>query len=102
VPETSSAVAITLSVPAPRRAQWITVNGSGFDPRQQYLVRVVQGDQGWVVQVPTSPRGDGSFAVPVRVPPDATPGTATVVACVVTVNRGPTADCGRTALVIEP
>jgi serine/threonine protein kinase len=101
-PVAASTVSIALSAGTPRRAQWITVQGAGFDARQQFLVRVVQGDREWQVQSPTSPRGDGTFAIPVQVPTDAATGGGAVVACVFVVNHGPTTDCGRRSVVIQP
>jgi serine/threonine protein kinase len=98
----SVTVSVTLDAGAARRAQWVTVHGAGFDPRQQYLVQVVQGGREWEVQSPTSPRADGSFSIPVQVPADAAAGPASVVACVVMVKRGPTSTCGRQGVAIQP
>jgi serine/threonine-protein kinase len=97
----SATVSVTLDAGAARRAQWVTVRGAGFDPRQQYLVQVVQGGREWEVQSPTSPRADGSFSIPVQVPADAAAGPASVVACVVMVKRGPTSTCGRQGVAIQ-
>ena len=63
--------------------QQVTVNGSGFDPRRQYVI-TLRHDNGsqWQLQPPSSPQSNGSYSTTVRIPPDAPPGGAFIVACI--------------------
>ena len=97
----ASGVSIALSSSTAPRGSSINVLGRGFDPRQQYIITVVQGSRSWRVQGTASPRLDGSFSNPIQVPTDAQPGGATVVACVYIVNAGPTSNCGSRPLTIS-
>lgn len=68
----------------------VQVSGRGFDATQQYTVDFVQGTSRQRLFGPASPRADGSFTNPVRIPSSARPGTATLVSCVYLVQQDET------------
>jgi serine/threonine protein kinase len=86
---------ITLSQQAPHRGDDIRVDGQGFDPGQQFVVVLQQGDSRWMLRAPASPDGDGAFSVPVQIPDDARRGLGTVAACISVVGTGQTTSCAQ-------
>jgi eukaryotic-like serine/threonine-protein kinase len=95
-------VALAVAGPPPRAGDYVQVSGSGFDPRQQYVIDLRQNGRTWSVWGTSSPRADGSFAVPVRIPAGAQTGTGTLVACVYLVNQGPTTRCAQAPVTVRP
>lgn len=91
---------IRLSRQAPHRGDDIGVDGQGFDPGQQFVVVLQQGDRQWVLQEPGSPDGDGTFSVQVQIPDDAQRGRGTVAACIAVVRTGQTTSCAQQPVVI--
>jgi hypothetical protein len=91
---------ITLSRQAPHRGDDIRVDGQGFDPDQQFVVMLQQGDRQWVLQVPASPHGDGAFSVSVQIPDDAERGQGTIAACISVVGTGQTTSCAQQPVFI--
>jgi hypothetical protein len=85
---------------APRRDQTIQVQGRGFDPAQQYVIVLQQGDRRWVLQTPASPDGEGAFSSPVRIPGDARRGPGVVAACISQVGTGQTTSCAQQQVFI--
>ena len=83
-----------------RRGQTVQVDGRGFDPAQQYVILLQQGDRRWVLQTPASPDGSGAFSSPIRIPGDARRGGAVVAACVSLVASGQTTSCAQQQVVI--
>jgi len=91
---------IRLSRQAPHRGNDIRVDGQGFDPGQQFVVLLQQGDRRWVLQAAASPRGDGAFSVRVQIPDDAHRGPGTVAACIAVVGTGQTTSCAQQPVFI--
>jgi serine/threonine-protein kinase len=100
---TPAGLSMSVSDPNPRPGeQNVIVTGHGFDPAQQYVIYFVQQDHG--VQLlfgPASPRGNGDFSSPVRIPTGAQPGNAVIAGCVYVVNRGPTSRCAVVQLNVR-
>jgi serine/threonine protein kinase len=100
---TAGGLSMTVSDPSPRPGeQNVIVTGHGFDPAQQYQIFFFQQDHG--VQAlfgPASPRGNGDFSSPVRIPTGAQPGNAVLAGCVYVVNRGPTNRCALVQVTVR-
>jgi serine/threonine protein kinase len=95
-------MALAVAGPPPRAGDYVQVSGSGFDPRQQYVIDLQQNGRTWPVWGTSSPRADGSFAVPVQIPGGAQTGTGTLVGCVYLVNQGPTTRCAQAPVSVRP
>jgi hypothetical protein len=93
---------MTVSDPHPAPGEWnVIVTGHGFDPAQQYVIYFVQGRSVQLLFGPASPRGNGDFSSPVRIPTSAQPGGALLAGCVYLVNRGPTIRCAVATISIR-
>jgi hypothetical protein len=93
---------MSVSDPNPRPGeQNVIVTGHGFDPAQQYVIYFVQGRGVQQLFGPASPRGNGDFSSPVRIPTGAQPGSAVLAGCVYVVNRGPTSRCAVVQLNVR-
>jgi serine/threonine protein kinase len=95
-------LALAVAGPPPRAGDYVQVSGTGFDPRQQYVIDLRQNGRTWPVWGTSSPRADGSFAVPVQIPGGARTGTGTLVGCVYLVNQGPTTRCAQAPVTVRP
>jgi serine/threonine protein kinase len=102
-PSASQQRSISVSDSKPFAGQQdVQVTGHGFDPAQQYVLYFVQG--GSIVQVfgPASPRGNGDFVNPIRIPTTAQPGSALLAGCVyIPSTRTVTGQCAATALSVH-
>ncbi|HEY4027917.1 MAG TPA: protein kinase [Candidatus Dormibacteraeota bacterium] len=91
---------IGLNRQTPHRDETITVSGRGFDPAQQYVIVLQQGDRRWVLQSPASPDGDGAFSDRVQIPGDARRGFGAVAACISLTGTGQTTSCAQQPVFI--
>jgi serine/threonine protein kinase len=84
---TAAGLSIAVSDPTPRPGeQNVMVTGRGFDPAQQYVIAFVQGPIPQPLFGPASPDRSGAFSSPVQIPSRASPGPATIWACVYQTN----------------
>jgi hypothetical protein len=94
---------MTVSDPNPRPGeQNVIVTGHGFDPAQQYDIFFYQQRSGAQrLFGPASPRANGDFSSPVRIPTGAQPGVALLAACVYLVNGGQTNRCALVQVTVR-
>ncbi|MBO0684503.1 MAG: hypothetical protein J2P45_15200 [Candidatus Dormibacteraeota bacterium] len=93
-------VTVTLSTATATRGGNLTVSGKGFDPRQQYVIELLQGGMAWHVG-PMTPGADGTFSNTIQIPAGAAAGTATVAGCLYIANVGATTDCSNQMVTLQ-
>ncbi len=79
---TASRPSISLSASIVKIGGPLTISGHDFDTSKRATVAIYQGStRRLLVATPIAVRGDGTFAVTVRIPSGASPGGAEIVAC---------------------